>query len=46
MCPVRGEEQMAGKRDRRERRRKYAAPELKKGGSLRRITAQGTTRPN
>jgi len=34
---------MAERKDRRERRRKYATPELKKGGSLRRITAQGTS---
>jgi hypothetical protein len=30
---------MAGKKDRRERRRKYTAPELKKGDNLRRISA-------
>ena len=30
---------MAEKRERRERRRKYAAPELKKGENLKRISA-------
>jgi hypothetical protein len=34
---------MAEKKDRRQRRRTYVAPQLKKGESLRKITAQGTS---
>ena len=37
--PLGQEEGMAEKKDRRERRKKYVAPELKKGENLRRITA-------
>jgi hypothetical protein len=38
-----GRHRMQGKRGRREKRRKYVAPTLKKGESLRRITAQSGT---
>jgi len=36
---------MAQKKRSRERRKRYVAPELKKGENLRRITAQGTAAP-
>jgi hypothetical protein len=36
---------MAEKKNRRERRRRYTAPELKKGENLRRVTASIGSRP-